>query len=97
MSGSEGLYLHMVIQIAFKIKSMLLFEVLIFALEGYFSKNRPNAVGSDFPEKTYEGRRLLALRGGGWMSNFQEKTLQWPLCCGCIDAVLIYRCTHYQH
>ena len=31
------------------------------------------AVGSDFPERIYEGRRLLALRGGGWMSNFQEK------------------------
>ena len=37
MSGSEG-FISVVMQIT---KTMLLFELLIFALEGYFSKNRP--------------------------------------------------------
>ena len=48
-----------------------------------------NAVGgggvSAFPEKSVTkvyGSTLLALRGGGWGSNFQEKsvtTFEWPL------------------
>ena len=48
-----------------------------------------NAVGggrmSDFPEKSVTkmyGSTLLALRGGGWVSNFQNKsvvTLEWPV------------------
>ena len=48
-----------------------------------------NAVGggraSDFPEKSVTkmyGSMLLALRGGGWVSNFQKKLcvkLEWLL------------------
>ena len=41
MSGSEG-FISVVMQITFFIKTMLLFELFIFALEGYFSKNRPS-------------------------------------------------------
>ena len=59
-----------------------------------------NAVGgervSDFPEKSVTkmyGSTLLALRGGGFVSNFQKKTLEWLRPNGNMDScdkVLIY-------